>query len=102
MPPDIPPEAPKTDATDRAFVFTSSDNLVDILNEINASLLISTYQAGRLVVVGVNQGRLIVSLHSFEHAMGLAVGGDQIVLGSQSQIWFLKSQPDIAARIEPP
>jgi uncharacterized protein (TIGR03032 family) len=93
----VPGEAPSS----RDFSYTASDNLIEILDEIGGSLLISTYQAGRLVAVGVSQGSLTVSLHSFDQIMGIAVDADKIAVGSLSQIWLLKSQPDIAARIEP-
>jgi uncharacterized protein (TIGR03032 family) len=86
----------------RAFTYEASENLVEILNQIRGSLLISTYQAGRLVAVGVSNGALNVTLHSFERAMGLAVAHDRIAVGSGPQIWFLQSMPLIAPQLEPP
>ena len=41
-----------------------------------ASLLVSTYQAGKVVAVGVAEGELTLSYHNFERAMGLAVKPD--------------------------
>jgi uncharacterized protein (TIGR03032 family) len=98
---DLPGETTGDAALSREFAFTASDSLVEILDQIRCSILISTYQAGRLVAVGVHQDRLSVSLHSFDQIMGMAVQEDQIAIGSLSQIWLLKSQLDIAARIEP-
>ena len=75
----------------------ASENLVEILNQLGSSLLISTYQAGRVVAVGVSQGSLNVTLHTFERAMGLAVAHDRVAVGSGPQIFFLQSMPEIAA-----
>src|SRR5262249_22692615 len=66
------------------------------------SLLISTYQAGRVVAVGTQQGRLTLSLHSFDSAMGLAVSPERIAVGSSTQIWLLEAHHEIARRPEPP
>jgi uncharacterized protein (TIGR03032 family) len=99
--PDLPTESAGPFDPDRGFQYTATDNLVDILDRIGGSLLISTYQAGRLIAVGVCEGRLNVSLHSFDHAMGIAVAGDRIAIGSSSQIWILQGQHPIAQRLEP-
>src|SRR5262249_45821273 len=72
-----------------------------LLNQLGVSLLVSTYQAGKVVAVGVDQGELALSYHNFERAMGLAVKPDGIAVGARAQVWFLPSAPDIATRIEP-
>jgi uncharacterized protein (TIGR03032 family) len=76
-------------------------NLPALLNQLGVSLLVSTYQAGKVVAVGVAQGDLTLSYHNFERAMGLAVKPDCVAVGARAQVWFLKSAPDIAPRIEP-
>jgi uncharacterized protein (TIGR03032 family) len=85
----------------RLFSYAASVNLEDILNQIGSSLLISTYQAGRVVAVGVARGALNVTLHAYERAMGLAVAPDRLAVGSGPQLFFLQSMPEIAARLEP-
>lgn len=72
-----------------------------LLAQLGVSLLVSTYQAGKVVAVGVALGELILSYHNFERAMGLAVKPDGIAVGARSQVWFLKSAPDLAPRVEP-
>src|SRR5947199_2257541 len=75
--------------------------LPPLLDGVGVSLLVSTYQAGKVVAVGVHQGELTLSYHNFERAMGLAVKPDCIAVGARAQVWFLKSAPDLAARVEP-
>jgi uncharacterized protein (TIGR03032 family) len=75
--------------------------LPPLLSRLGISLLVSTYQAGKVAAVGVAQGELTLSFHNFERAMGLAVKPDAIAVGARAQVWFLRSAPDLAARIEP-
>src|SRR3954463_7383271 len=99
--PDQAAETVTPSIPEHGFQYTAADNLVEILDRIGGSLLISTYQAGRLIAVGVYEGRLHVSLHSFDYAMGIAVAGDRIAIGSSSQIWILQGQHPTARRLEP-
>src|SRR5262245_57050028 len=72
-----------------------------LLNQLGVSLLVSTYQAGKVVAVGVAEGELTLSYHHFERAMGLAVRPDRIAVGARAQVWFLNSAPDLARRVAP-
>lgn len=72
-----------------------------LLNQLGVSLLVSTYQAGKVVAVGVAQGELSLSYHNFERAMGVAVRSECVAVGARAQVWFLKSAADLARRIEP-
>lgn len=72
-----------------------------VLEEAGCSLLVSTYQAGQLVAVGVADGRLSFSFRRFDRAMGVAVGRDRVAVGGKSQIWSLRDHSDIAPAIEP-
>jgi uncharacterized protein (TIGR03032 family) len=72
-----------------------------VLEEARCSLLVSTYQAGQLVAVGVADGQLTFSFHRFDRAMGVAVGADRIAVGGTGQIWSLRDHSELAAAIEP-
>ncbi len=85
----------------REVQYTASGNLASILEQLNISLLVSTYQAGKLVSVGAHGGQLRFSFHSFGQVMGVAVGKDRIAVGAQRQIHFLKSANDVAPQLEP-
>jgi hypothetical protein len=76
-------------------------SLPALLSQLGVSLLVSTYQAGKVVGVGVAQGELTLAYHNFERAMGLAVSPDRIAVGARAQVWFLRSAPDLAAQVEP-
>ncbi len=76
-------------------------SLPELLTRLGVSLLVSTYQAGKVVAVGVAAGELSLSYHNFERAMGLAVRPDRVAVGARAQVWFLRSAADLARRVEP-
>ena len=81
--------------------FEYSPDFPGILSHINASLAVSTYQAGKLAVIGVDQDRLEFSFHDLEQAMGIAVGPDAVAVGARRQIHVLKPAHDVAPGIAP-
>jgi uncharacterized protein (TIGR03032 family) len=85
----------------REVHYEHSRNFPAVLEHLGLSLLVSTYQAGKLFVVGARQGELVLTFHNFEKAMGIAVGRDRIAVGARTQIWSLRNAPDIARRLEP-
>jgi uncharacterized protein (TIGR03032 family) len=76
-------------------------SLPPLLSQLGVSLLVSTYQAGKVVSVGVASGELTLSYHNFERSMGLAIKPDGIAVAARAQVWFLQSAPELAARVEP-
>ena len=61
-----------------------------VLEEAGCSLLVSTYQAGQLVAVGVADGELALSFRGFDRVMGVAVGADRLAVAGKGQIWSLR------------
>jgi uncharacterized protein (TIGR03032 family) len=85
----------------REVRYRYSTNLAPLLQHLGVSLLVSTYQAGKVVLVGEHQGGLALSFHNFEQAMGMAVGPDRIAVAARDRVWFLRAAPDLGPRIEP-
>ena len=81
--------------------FHHSALLPRVLEEAGCSLLVSTYQAGQLVAIGVADGRLSFSFRGFDRAMGIAVGPDRIAVAGKGQIWSLPDHSELAAAVEP-
>ncbi len=78
-----------------------SESLPALLTRLRLSVLISTYQTGHLVVVAARQGRLVLTFHQFERAMGIAVQPGTIAVCTRKEVWFLRDAPDIAAKLQP-
>jgi uncharacterized protein (TIGR03032 family) len=83
------------------FHYRQSDSFASLLRQLNVSLLVTTYQANKLLVVRAAQGALSTLVRTFERPMGLAVDGRRMALGTRDQVWFLRNAPDIARRVEP-
>ena len=92
---------PEQTPTRREVKYRHSQEFLPLLERLRASLLISTYQAGKLASVGVHDSQLSINLHNFEQPMGIAVHPRQIAVGSRGAVWFLQSAPQIARRLEP-
>ncbi len=93
--------APSAAPAYREVRFEYSADLPTILSQLNISLLVSTYQAGKLAVIGTRQGKVTFEFHQLDRAMGLAVGPRCIAMGSRRQIYFAHPHPEIAASVGP-
>src|SRR5262245_38603084 len=98
---DVTPPEPKAASPTREIRHEYTHSLPPLLSRLGVSLLVSTYQAGKVVAVGVEAGELTLSYHNFERAMGLAVKPDSIAVAARAQVWFLHAAPELAARVEP-
>ena len=99
---DSPAEVdPKAAPALREVRYEASGSLIELLSGLGATLLVTTYQAGKLVVVGTYQNNFTLSFHNFDRPMGLAIGERAIAVGGRQQIWMLDDAPDIARRLEP-
>jgi uncharacterized protein (TIGR03032 family) len=73
------------------------------LRQLGASLLVTTYQAGKLVLVRGEGDHLNTHYRSFPSPMGLALadGGARLAVGTTLQVWEFRDVPDVARRLEP-
>jgi uncharacterized protein (TIGR03032 family) len=78
-----------------------SNSLPALLAQLRVSVLITTYQTGHLVLVAAREGRVAVTFHQFERATGVAIKPGTIAVCTRNEVWFLRSVPDIAAKLTP-
>ena len=83
------------------FHYTQTESFVALLREFGASLLVSTYQANKLLVARATGDGLSMLVRTFDRPMGLAADAQRLTIGTRNQIWFLRNAPDIAPRVEP-
>jgi uncharacterized protein (TIGR03032 family) len=76
-------------------------NFPEILHQLGISLVVSTYQAGKLIVVRADEGVLNTHFRMFKKPMGIAADHARMALGTANQIWELRNVPAVAAKIEP-
>jgi uncharacterized protein (TIGR03032 family) len=77
-------------------------NFPTLLRQLGGSLLVTTYQAGKLVLVREDGDHLNTHFRAFKAPMGMALDGDRLAIGTSIQVWEYVNVPTVAARLEPP
>lgn len=72
-----------------------------LLERAGISLLVSTYQSGRVIALRNAGGVVNTHFRFLARPMGIAVGRDRLAVGTQREIVEYRNQPAAAARIEP-
>ena len=95
-----------TKAKDNAVPsFTSSHttSFPALLRELGISLLVSTYQAGKLIIVRPQGDSLNTHFCSFLSPMGVAYQPEtgRLAIGTRNEVWVMRNQRDVAPRLEP-
>jgi len=104
-PPPPPQQPPPQQALPRAepvaFHFTQSDTFAPLLKQLGVSLLVTTYQANKLLVLREHAGGISILVRTFERPMGLACDARRIALGTRDAVWTFRNAPDLAPQVEP-
>jgi uncharacterized protein (TIGR03032 family) len=93
------PGTQERDASPLRSVHTTS--LPALLHQCGISLLISTYQAGKLVLVRAEGDRANTHFRTFSRPMGLALHGHRLAIGTRMHLHEFRNQPEVARRLEP-
>lgn len=83
------------------FRSTATTNFAGLLALSGSSLLVTTYQTGRLLVLRERDGELNTHLRSFESPMGIAYRDGHLAMGTKSEVWTFTNMPRLAAALEP-
>jgi uncharacterized protein (TIGR03032 family) len=81
-----------------AVSYEHSRGLPQLLHDLGISLIVSTYQAGKVFTVGSRAGEIRVRFHHFEKAMGIARTPTGLAIATQRQVWTLPAGPPALAR----
>jgi uncharacterized protein (TIGR03032 family) len=76
-------------------------SFANVLEHLGISLLVTTYQAGKLVMLRADQGIVNTHFRSFSRPMGLAVQGNRLAIGTALEVWEFHNVPALAAKLEP-
>lgn len=76
-------------------------SFTELLAKNGISVLITTYQAGKLIIAREDNGVTNTHFRGFRKPMGLAVAKNRIVLGALGQIHDLRNVPSAAPKLEP-
>lgn len=96
------PEEARPAAAAPPFRSVFTNGLPGLFAQLGASLLVSTYQSGRIIAVRADGGNLNTHFRSFPSPMGIAVGPGRLALGTQRHVWEYRDQPEVGRKLEPP
>jgi uncharacterized protein (TIGR03032 family) len=91
---------PAQQVVDFSSVHTQS--MPQILRSGGFSVLVTTYQAGKLIVLRESEGKLNTHFRMYRKPMGLAGGYDRFALGSTNEIHEYRNMPVLGKRLDPP
>ena len=72
----------------------------ELLDQVGASVLVTTYQAGKLVVLRNDGGVLNTHFRNLSKPMGLAVRGGRLAVGCNVDIWEFHNVPAVCAKLD--
>ncbi|MFM7424152.1 MAG: TIGR03032 family protein, partial [Elainella sp.] len=86
--------APPIPVSDTAITCRADAGFLNWISQAQGSLVVTTYQANRLLLVGWNGQQVTLLAREFVKPMGVAVAGNQLALSTQQAIrLFANAQP---------
>ena len=92
---DATPESnakPTEDPKESPLRSVHSTTFPQLLKELGICVLVSTYQAGKLVTLRCDNELLNTHFADFISPMGLACDGGRLAIGTRVQVWELHNQ----------
>ena len=81
-------------------VYTS--NLPGLFDQLRISLVVSTYQAGKAILVRNDNGALNTHFRTFTKPMGIAANNTRLIIGGSNTVWEYHNMPAVAQKLDPP
>ena len=79
------------------FSCTYSPSFAELLLQLNCSLAISTYQAGKLIIMSPkNSDQMIQLPRNFQRVMGIALDGDEMAVATKDEVIYMRNSPELA------
>jgi len=95
-------DSPPADAGPSPLRSVHTTNFPAILDQLGSSLLVTTYQAGKLVVIRSDGGVINTHFRAFNKPMGMALGRGRLAIGTAVDVWEFRNVPAVAAKLDPP
>ncbi len=80
------------------FSLVNSPQLPELLFKLNCSIVLSTHQAGKVVMLSPSEDgeRLVTLPRSFYKPMGISVKGDKMLIASKDEVILLENSRELA------
>lgn len=77
-----------------------TSNFPDILAQLNASIFVTTYQAGKLVILRGDGVVLNTHFRNLNKPMGLACEGGKLAIGCSIDVWEFHNVPAVCQKLD--
>ncbi len=84
------------------FSSSHTASLPQVLGQAKASLVITTYKSGHVILARNNDGSIDTEFTDFDRPMGLAVTGSRLAIGAADTIRVYTANPGIESRVLSP
>ena len=97
----VPPDnqSPET-APQNPLRSVHTNSFPRILDQLSASVMVTTYQAGKLVMLRNDAGVLNTHFRNLNKPMGLARTGGKLAIGCSVDIWEYHNLPAVCAKLD--
>ncbi len=75
------------------------EEILDVLENLGCSVIFSTYQAGRVIVVGHGEGKLSQIPFPYKKPMGIAVQGAKLAVATINTLQFLSNKENVVSTV---
>jgi uncharacterized protein (TIGR03032 family) len=79
-----------------AIACSASPAFQDWMAEAGGAVAVSTYQAGKVAMIGWDGGRVTLLMREFDKPLGLGVAGNRLVLATRHDLWIFANSPLLA------
>lgn len=79
------------------FTCTHSDGVPGLLRDLDVSLILSTYQAGKVILLSATETGLTQLARNFRKPMGIAVRNGRIAIATLHEVVTLENVPSLAS-----
>ena len=81
----------------KPFSLTHTPNFPGILHDLNFTLAVSTFQAGKVIFLSaVDRERIVQLPRTFDNAMGLAIDNDRIAIACKNEVIELRNHSQLS------
>ncbi len=77
-------------------------NFPFLLKKLGISFVVSTYQAGKLIIIRADGDKINTHFRVFDKPMGVTATREKMAIGTAFQIWELRNTPAVCSQLEPP
>ncbi|WP_300679034.1 TIGR03032 family protein [Nocardioides sp.] len=91
--------APTTEGL-TGFESVATTNVAQLLTLLHSSLVATTYQSGRVVMMRALNGTFNTHFRQFDKPMGIAYRPGMLALGTRNEVWTMVDVPGLADRTE--